>query len=97
MITSAKNNLRGRVYNLGDGALVCTSSGRFVKLASITSSGRFVKLASIGLRQFGFEAIKIDRNKFAQLLRQHRKTERNPNASSEMESCLPPQSEHLES
>ena len=64
MIASVKNNLRGRIYNLQDGALICTSSGRFVKLASL------------GLRQFNFEAIKIDRNKFAQLLRENRKATR---------------------
>jgi len=67
MIASVKNNIWGRVYNLAEGAFVCTSSGRFVKLASL------------GLRQFGFEAIKIDRNKFAQLLREHRKSTRCPN------------------
>ena len=73
MITSRRNRIWGRIYDIGQNSL-----GRWQSVC--TSSGKYSKTASLHLAEFNHDAIKIDRNKFAQFLRQHRKTERTKHA-----------------
>ena len=73
MITSRKNRIWGRIYDIGK-----NPSGGWQSVC--TSGGPHVKQASMHLDEFSYEVIKIDRNQFAQRLRQHRKTERNKHA-----------------
>ncbi len=70
MITSRKNQIWGRIYEIGK-----NTSGGWQSVC--TSGGPYVKQASLHLNEFGYDSIKIDRNKFAERLRQHRKNERN--------------------
>jgi hypothetical protein len=70
MIVSRKNRIWGRIYDIGK-----NKSDRWQSVC--TSGGPFRKQASMHMSEFGYDPIKIDRNKFAELLRQHRKTERN--------------------
>jgi hypothetical protein len=73
MITSRRNQIWGRIYDIGK-----NESGRTQCIC--TSGGPYVKTASLHLSEFDFNQIKIDRSKFAEQLRQHRKTERNKHA-----------------
>lgn len=70
MITSVKNQIWGRIYDIGR-----NPSGGWQSVC--TSGGPYGKKASLHLAEFGYDTIDIDRNKFAERLRQHRKTERN--------------------
>lgn len=73
MITSRKNQIWGRIYDIGQ-----TPSGGWQSIC--TSGGPYLKKASLHLHEFGYDTINIDRNKFAERLRQHRKNERNKHA-----------------
>ena len=70
MITSRRNRIWGRIYDIGK-----NPHGGWHSVC--TSGGPHVKQASMHLDEFSYYAIKIDRSKFAELLRQHRKNERN--------------------
>ena len=70
MITSRKNRIWGRIYDIGK-----NPSGGWQSVC--TSGGPHAKQASMHLDEFGYDAIKINRSKFAECLRQHRKNERN--------------------
>ena len=65
-MTSRKNQIWGRIYDIGK-----TESGG--RSSVCTSGGPHVKSASLHLQEFDFYAIKIDRDQFAQQLRQYKK------------------------
>lgn len=73
MITSRRNQIWGRMYDIGK-----TPSGAWQIVC--TCGGKYSKKASLHLAEFERNTIEIDRNQFAQLLRQHRKNERNKHA-----------------
>lgn len=70
MIPSRRNIIWGRNYDLGRNA-----SGGWQFLCS--SGGTWKKRITLGLDEFNYHPIEIDRAEFARLLKQHRKTERN--------------------
>jgi len=69
MIESSKNNIWGRIYQIGKNA-----SGRYQSICSC--GGRYAKQATIHLSDFDYQPIKIDRAEFAKLILQHRKNEK---------------------
>lgn len=75
MIPSRSNSIWGRNYDLGQNEsgkwqFLCSSGGQLTGLK---------KRVTLGLSEFGYQPIEIDRAEFARLLKQTRNKERNKN------------------